>query len=166
MKYCEETTRNHPIAVKYNTFLESLEHLIRREGYSNPANLFINGEIVLDLDQTEKFVAEVEGRLPNKSMDFAMGIKNHSATRRSILLVELRLNYNNPNNLDRKEIVGKVEGSVNLLSPYIPVYGEYIFIFRTEKIQEAISRLFRMIPKINSQFIVMDIDTLKKEYFS
>ncbi len=101
----------------------------------------------------------------NKSMDMAFGIKNSDSSKIQMQLIELRFNYNNPNNLDRKEIEGKVAGSSQLLSEVPPTVKLYMFIFKTEKLQEAISRLFRIIPKINPNYAVMDIYSLKKNIF-
>jgi hypothetical protein len=166
MKYCRDTTINHVVALKHNACLEDINSLIRQEGYSDASPLFTNAEIVLNMDKAEDIVARLENRLEkNKSMDMAFGIAYPNSTKVKMLLVELRLNYSNPNNLSKAEIEEKVAGTSLLLSNIPEIIKMYIFIFKTGQLAEAYSRLFRMIPKINSNYVVMDIEHLKSTYF-
>lgn len=165
MKYCRTTTENHAIALSHKC-LKSINHLIVSEGYIGQDSLFENDEVVLDMDYAEAIIAAKENRLKkNKSMDLAFGIRNIESTKIKMLMVELRLNYNNPNNLNRQEIEEKVAGTRENLSHYPPIYNQYIFVFKTEQLQEAINRLFRMIPRIQSNYVVMDIYQLKDKFF-
>lgn len=165
MKYCRNTTINHDISLSHNSCLQNINTLIINEGFVGTIPLFTNTEIVINLDEAERIMAIEVGRPLNRSMDMAFGLSNENSTNERILMVELRLNYHNPNNLNRTEIEEKVNGSSLLLNDIPPIYKLYIFIFKTEQLQEAISRLFRMIPRINSNYVVMDIHQLKERYF-
>lgn len=166
MRYCKLTTQNHKIISFCGSCLEDINTLICKEGYSGPSPLFTNSELVINMDCAEALLSNPSKKIQkNKSMDMAFGITNESSTKIQMLMVELRLNYNNPNNLNREEIEGKVNGTSLILANIPPIYKRYIFIFKTEQLQEAISRLFRMIPKIQTNYVVMDIHQLKDTYF-
>lgn len=169
MKYCINTTRNHPITTKYPQVLEDINDLLINEsrdcvGYLVPT--FNNNESVINMDSLEAIVARDNNRARNKSMDLAFGINSADSINKEMVLVEIRLNYINPNNLNKEELEGKVNGSSQLLSGHHPIHNKYIFIFKSNQIQEAISRLRRMIPSINSGFIVMDVEQLQLSYFN
>jgi hypothetical protein len=165
MKYCSNTTINHNIAILYNACLQELNQLIVNEGYLGTIPLFKNNEIVINPDKAEKIIAKKAGRRRNKSMDMAFGLSNSDSSIREMLMVELRLNYRNPNNLNREELEGKVAGSILVLANIPQIHNRYIFIFKTNQRQEARNRLSRMIPRINSNYIVMDIHELQASYF-
>jgi hypothetical protein len=165
MKYCNYTTINHHIAVLHNNCLQDINYLITKEGYLGTVSPFINNETVIYLDLAEELIAITEGRSKNKSMDMAFGLTNSDSSIKEMLMVELRLNYSNPNNLNRAELEGKVAGSSLLLSNIPEIHNRFIFIFKTNQRQEARNRLSRMIPRINSNYIVMDIPELHSTYF-
>jgi hypothetical protein len=166
MKYCRNTTLNHPLSQLHNNCLNDINSLIVNEGYQDINPLFTNNEIVINLDHAETIVADIQGRKEkNKSMDMAFGIKNAVATKIQMLLVELKFNVKDVYSLKRTDLEGKVEGSSIILGDIPSIYKRYIFIVKPEHLQEAISRFFRMIPKIESNYIVLDIHLLKAEYF-
>ncbi len=165
MKYCRKSTINHNIALSHNSCLQNINTLIIDEGYLGTDLFFTNEEIILNMDRAETIFAPLENRLQKKSMDMAFGIKSPDSINTKMLMVELRLNYKNPNNLNRAEIEEKVEGTSRILSNIPAIYKLYIFIFKTEQLEEAINRLYRMIPKINTNYVVMDIHQLKEKYF-
>ena len=167
MKYCRNTTINHVISQTHTNCLIDLNSLIVREGFAGVNRLFVNGEIVLDLDLAETIFAGIENRKEkNKSMDMAFGLTNADATKRQMLLVELKFNVRDVYSLRKNDLEGKVESSCNLLGNDPAIYQRFIFIVKTENIQEAISRFFRMIPKIDSKYVVLDIHLLKEQYFN
>jgi hypothetical protein len=165
MKYCSHTTSTHAIAVSYGTVLIELNTLIARESLVPTSPLFDSGTLVIDLDLAEEIAAKTARRLPNSSMDMAIGLMDSVTKTSTMLLVEIRLNYTNPNNLVRSKLDAKVSGSKYILSNMPPIAPEIIFIFATNYVQQAINRLFRMVPMVNSPFKVMDVNQLKATYF-
>ncbi|MBK9982820.1 MAG: hypothetical protein IPP15_10430 [Saprospiraceae bacterium] len=93
----------------------------------------------------------------------AFGLSNDAKTR--MVFVELKFNMNDFYSLKKLDLEGKVEGSSQILSDIPPIYKRYLFIFKTERLQEAISRLYRMVPKIQSNYFALDINLLKENYF-
>ena len=165
MKYCRTTTLNHPVSVAHPNCIEDINTLIVREGCSRAVPLFTNSEIVINLDFAEELIANASGRLLNKSMDMGFGIKNSSSTKINMLMVELKFDVKDFYHLRRKDLEEKVAGSSLILGNIPPIYKLYIFIVKSDKIQEAINRLFRMVPKIDSNYVAMDIYQLKDRFF-
>ncbi len=165
MRYSLANTTNHSLALADGSILIDLNTLIKREGFLGTIPFFNKNEIVMDLDLAEEHISDAANRPALKSMDMAFGLSNDNATVAKMLLVELRLNYRNPNNLDRAELEGKVAGSSRLLSNIPPISRKDIFVFKTGQIQEAINRLRRMNPRIDSNYFAYDIESLKDEYF-
>lgn len=169
MKYCNNTTVNHPISQAYSNCLQNINDIILKDsqdchGYVIPN--FENNEIVINLDDVEEKLTIAQGRLEkNKSMDMAFGITNSDATVKEMLMVELRLNFINPNNLKKDKIDDKVAGSTLALQNHYPIHEKYIFIFKTSLVAEATNRLFRMHPAVNSNYVVMDLQNLKANFF-
>ena len=71
----------------------------------------------------------------------------------------------NLRNLDRKALLGKVSGSMNILNNILEIHDYYYFIFDSNLKQQAINRLRRMNPVVPSNFIATDIDDLKSIFF-
>jgi hypothetical protein len=166
MKYCISTTQGHPIAKAHPTSIEDFNNLLAKEGYTETTTLFNSQEIVLNLDTVEALIALNEGnRNRNSSMDITFGIADTNLANKMMVLVELRLNYTNPNNLKREKLEDKVAGSLLALTTVIPVYPDFIFVFQSDKTQEAKSRLFRMYPKIPNNYKAMDLEELKAAFF-
>ncbi len=167
MKYCKETTSNHPALNLFPICLEELNKLICCEGYSGEIPFFSHGEVVINLDLLEEKLAFQENnRLLNKSMDFGFGVSNQDSSDKYFILSELRLNYDNPNNLKGEDVIGKVKGSLLSIKNEIPIYEKFIFIFKTNQLEEARSRMFRISPRIPNNYIVMDLQKLRDSYFN
>jgi hypothetical protein len=165
MKYCSITTQSHPVSLLYTDCIEGLNTLLVTEGHNNSTPEFNNGQIVLNLDRVEDYLAILHERDKNKSMDFTFGIANEDKSIQLMVLVEARLNYLNPNNVKREHLEEKVRGSSSALTSVIPIYANYIFLFRVDKKEEARSRFFRMNPRIPNEYFVMDIEELKSTFF-
>jgi hypothetical protein len=167
MNYCLNTTVNHPIALAYSNCMTDINSLLTQEGFQSSGLLFSNQEIVINLDVAEAIVADLEGRRKkNKSMDMAFGINNSDSTKAQIQMVELKFNVRDFYSVRRIDLEEKVSGSCQILSELPPIVKLYIFIFRTENLHEGVSRLCRMIPKINSNYVAMDVYRLKEKYFN
>ena len=99
MKYCKTTTMNHSVSLVHSDCIENINELVQREGHDVNELVFINKEICLNIEIVESKVAALENRNRNKSMDFAIGLSNSLTNDKEILLVELKLNLQNPRNI-------------------------------------------------------------------
>jgi hypothetical protein len=165
MKYSETETRNLSAQINKDMCLEDLNDLIVKEGCSETLPVFVNNEIVLDMDCVELKLAKAESRKQNKSMDSAFVIADNSGTKKDILLVEFRFNYTNMKNLDRNELEGKVSGSLNSLKSITNIHTQHYFIFDSSLKNQALSRLNRMNPRIPTYYIATDISEFKSMFF-
>jgi len=166
MRYSKDKTLNHVQSLAFPNCLKCLDLLVIREGLCNSSGLFNPDILVLDLDCVEACLASKERRLKVKSMDFAFAISGGEPTELFMVLVELRFNYKNLQNLNRVELLGKVDGSTIALGGSIPINEKKIFVFKDNLKEQAKSRLFRMNPQVPNNFIVMDVIELKETYFN
>lgn len=165
MKYSKVETLALSVQIDKVGCLIDLNTLILKEGCLDTMPVFINNEVVIDMDCVELRIAQAERRNRNKSMDSSFVIVDCSINANEILLVEFRFNYENMKNLDKKSLFNKVLGSRNALSPLTNIHDKYIFIFDTDLKQQAISRFRRMVPSMPNNFIATDIHFLKAAYF-
>jgi hypothetical protein len=165
MKYCNNTTISHNIAVNHPACLQDINHLLIAEGYSGSGPVFTNNEIIINLDKAEEIIASQQARKKNKSMDMAFGISNFDSSIIEILMVELKFNLNDFYFLKKNDLEGKVLGSMLVLQNNPSIHSLFIFIFTSNNLQEAKNRLARMDPKINNNYVPMDIQQLKAKYF-
>ena len=165
MKYCKTTTMNHSVSLVHSDCIENINELVQREGHDVNELVFINKEICLNIEIVESKVAALENRNRNKSMDFAIGLSNSLTNDKEILLVELKLNLQNPRNIKKEELEAKVLGSSNILSNELPNHNQYLFIFKDNFIEQA-RYSFRCIkPNFNSNFIPLNITQFHSKYF-
>lgn len=112
----------------YSRCAETLQGLSQRD-YPNKYEFNPNIECI-DLDSYERMVNR--GNLEN-TMDAAIGVcdcsKNKRKTFPRLLLVELRMGYRNVDNLSAKDLLNKVNHSIDLLGTEIPIDKNCIFIF-------------------------------------
>jgi hypothetical protein len=165
-EYCQITTENHLFALSYPHCIEDINAHIVGEGYDGENPLFINGETVIDLDEAERVIALSEGdRERNQSMDMTIGLKNNDSSILEMLLVDFKFRMPNPENFKQVNMKGKVAGSSNILGSSVNIRSEYIFIVQSNLVEQARSRLARMIPIIPTAYTAMSIDDLKAKFF-
>jgi hypothetical protein len=164
MKYCRITTENHPVSLACPDCIEDISALLLKEGHIT-LFAFTNDEVVLNLDCVETLLALKGVRDKRKSMDMTFGIANDDRSVQLMVLVELKLNHLNPNNVKRDFLEQKVIESTAVLSNSIHIYANYIFLFRSDRKEEAKNRFFRMNPKIPNEYLVMDVEELYDTFF-
>lgn len=165
MKYSISQTLKHIESVNKPECLKNFNDMIVEEGYDGVVSVFDDNVIVLDLDCVESKNAIKERRTNRSSMDCTFAIEDVETGNVEMLLVELRFNYVTMKNLTRTKLIDKVSGSTIALGNSIKINEENVFIFKSELKEQAKSRLFRMLPKIPSNYLVMDIFELKTTYF-
>lgn len=163
MKYCKATTEGHKIA-KTHKCIKQITIVLLREGWKSKAGLFSENQTVIDLDLLEECLSKKQKRDKLPSMDIAFGVELHNREK-NLLLVELKLNVSNPNNLDLTDLKDKIHGSKLALSHEFPINNRFVFVFQTKIIEQIRNRLSRQIPRIPSSYEVLDVHSLKGNYF-
>jgi len=155
MKYCQETTKSHPLAISNSNCLQKINDIIKNEGGNTfPFNA---NDIALNLDKVV-----IEKHLQNLcSMDMTIGISQNNA--KKMLLIEFKLNYRVPKNISGKECKRKIQDSIKLLGQEIAISNTPIFIFKTNLLSQAKNILSRQlgIPKVE----VLGIEDFRTNYF-
>lgn len=159
MKYCEISTREHPLSIKHNTCLEQIDQIITRE---NGNSRLFGTSIALNLDLVEKNLKQHQ---PQATVDFCFGISNNLVNRHFVL-AELKLGVKNPKTIKKSDLIEKVNGSINLLSRGIPIYIEYYFIFNNNQKEVARSH-FRLLffNKPKNPYIPLKLNDLHTLFF-
>ena len=166
MEYCFPTTAAHSVAINYPNALEDINILIVKEGYLNPVPVFLNGEIVINMDSVEAQVAGAVPRNLSRSMDMAFGISNADLSIRKMLLADLKLNVGpSLSSISKDELVEKVIGSRTILGNELEIHGQYIFIFQTAIIQQVKNRISRLFARLDGIPKAMDITEFQDTYF-
>jgi hypothetical protein len=162
MKYCRETTEQHPVCEQYPDELEFLNDIFNAEGLS--CKLF-DKEKGINLDKIEiRRCTGVTNRQP--TMDFAIGI-SQNGKKNQMLLVELKLNIKNPGNIPKSEIETEIRHSTDILSHQPPISKEKIIIFGDNQLETAkscMARLYCKSPKMS--IVVKSSEDFLKEYFT
>lgn len=161
MKYCQTTTKLHPISLSNKSCLEQIDQIITREG-GNP-RLFGSMHIGLNLDMVERNNRPHQMR---STVDFCFGI-SQNLKNKQIILTELRFRVNNPKTIKKTDIIGKIDGSIELLSRDIPIYNRYFFIFNDNQKEVARSH-FRLLfnNKPNNPYTPLKLNELHELFFS
>ena len=160
MKYSKQATSDYARAINKEECLESVDKLIKRDGYIGQDLGFAGDEVVLNMDCVEHRIASKEKRKTVKSMDSSFITDNGE-----VVFMEYRFNYENLKNLDRKELLDKVTGSTIALDSPENLHGTYYFVFNSNLKQQAISRLNRMNPKIPQNYAAIDMSDVMALFF-
>lgn len=165
MKYNHIHTITNSVSQTHPQCLKLIDEIILKDddSISTLVNMFDTSKAI-DVDSVETCLASLEKRNEKKTMDLAFSISDSNAT--EIQLVELKLNVKNTSTLIQKDLMGKFDGATNIFVLHnLSVKDICIFIFQSNKKQEAINRLARMDPKIPRKYKVLDLQELKNTYF-
>lgn len=158
----EKEITEHPLA---NNFLSTLDTLAERD--SPRHHFFVKDTKAISLDDYEIYKAKKEGTERKKTVDAVIGICNEKQGKPKnprLLLIELRLNYTNPDNLSYSEIHEKEIHSRNLLSKFIDkrrVDETYVLIFN-ETVFQQLRRNFYSRKNGNKKYKKWEIYTPEK----
>ena len=162
MKYSLDLTLNHIESKDKPSCLRDFNTLIFKEGFDEGFDVFDTETKVLDLDCVEATNAQRQGRTNNCSMDCAFAVNTDPS---QMILVELRFNYVNMQNLNRKKLIDKVNDSTLALGSTVKIHDKYFFVFKKSLTEQAKNRIQRMLPRVPSSYIVCDIHELKTIFF-
>ena len=165
MKYSKFKTIKLSVLLNKSECLVDINTLIIKEGCLEDMPMFVNSEVIIDMDCVERNLSIEQGRAgtPNKSMDSAFVISDNINI--EILLVEYRFNYTKMKNLDKASLLGKVIGSISALNPMLNIHPRYFYIFNSDLKNQAIRRFRNMNPSMPNDYIATDISELKALYF-
>ena len=164
-KYSLNETITFADLINKTCCLEDLNVLISREGCMETIPFFIENEVAIDMDCVEVLISNELSRNRNKSMDSAFIITENDFEESEILLVEFRFNYTCMRNIKKDSLLGKVEGTINALNNQLNIHPEYIFVFNSNLIQQAIRRFRNINPKLPTNYKITDIAGLKHLFF-
>lgn len=126
--YSNPTVERHPLWSRASGTLNEVSN--RDKAGSN----FFPPEIeCLDLDTYETNYVSGQNEC---TVDAVIGIQKCENKVRSdsrLLLVELRTNYANPNNMSKSELERKVSHSKDLLGSEIPIHRQKLFVFTSDQ---------------------------------
>lgn len=161
MRYCQRTTKLHPLSKSFPQYLEDINTIIQNEGGSNRP---FNNEVALNLDKIKDNSENIYiNRM--KSMDIVLGIIDLNGNNKLSLLVDFKLNCNGTKSLSDSDCKDKIKDSkILLFGSGIPVHNRYVFIFKDNFINQS-RRIISQ--KLNNPFAeVLKIDEFKAKYFN
>lgn len=164
--YCKDSTCELSISKRHTSCLVCLDQLVCDEtiSLSTRPNIFSDEVIVLNLDCVERNIATDEHRSRKRTVDLVFAGKSGEVSIQ-VVLVELRYNYINMQKLKRVVLIEKVDHSKELLIGN-DIFPKVFFVFETDLKQQAKNRLNRMVPKVPSDFEVIDNEELNSLFFS
>lgn len=163
-KYCETTTKQHSLAVKFRNCVELIHDISVAEG--SRKSPFVN-ELALNLDKLETEKCIKDKRDAFATMDIAFGVERDDSGKRKVerfVLCEYRLRYKNVNNIKKGDLDSKINYSKRLLGNSPALHDKYIFVFSSGLKAQAYSRLRRLYNN-KACIEVFDLNELKAVYF-
>lgn len=124
----------------YNICASELDKISERD---YPTKHYLKtGILCLDMDEYEKKINKVQ---QDRTVDAVIGINNydrHQLKNSRKLLIELRMGYTGPQNLDRAELTEKVNHTRSILNQDGTIESHYVFVF-TNSAYTRVRRWFR-----------------------
>ena len=133
--YSNKTTRCHSIWKISPALFDDISNRDRKG-----SNYFSKEIEALDMDNYEK----TRGGNADRTVDAVIGIEtciNKNCMSPRLMMIELRTNYDNPNNLSKSELERKVSHSSQLLGAELSIERHKILLFRDEVAAQARSWL-------------------------
>ena len=132
------TWTNEPIErlPQFSPYLTNFNVLVKREG--GPANAFPGAMRCIDLDAYEKGLKK---GIHNPTVDAVIGVFSGKIS--ELVLVELRLNYKNADNLSPTKLEEKVSCSKDILSGCGKLHPIVYFVFNKQVQPKARNRFAR-----------------------
>ena len=134
MKWTNEPIERLP---RFSTYLKNFNALVKHEG--GPANAFPDAMRCIDLDAYEKGLKK---GIHNPTVDAVIGVFSGKIS--ELVLVELRLNYKNADNLSPTKLEEKVSCSKNILSGCGKLHAMVYFVFNHRVQSQACSWFARL----------------------
>ena len=167
MKYCHDTTVNHPLSIRFPQHVDTINNIIasesKKEKEIQPQPFTKEVGLLLDNVKDEVNNSSNDSYLKGMhSVDMVLGMKNDDS--KLSLLVEFKLGCNNPINIKEGECRDKINDSkILLFGSGIPIHNKYIFIFNYKILQEAKRIVSQRLANASGE--VLGIEEFKSKYF-
>ena len=151
------TWMNDPIEClpRFSLYLKNFNALVKHEG--GPTNVFPDAMRCIDLDAYEKGLKQ---GCHHPTVDAVIGVSAGSSA--ELVMVELRLNYKNVNNLSPTKLEEKVSCSKNILSDCGKLHAMVYFVFNHRVQSQARSWFARVKWGGKKHFKAITIPELKQ----
>ncbi|MFA7360468.1 MAG: hypothetical protein WC139_05465 [Candidatus Kapaibacterium sp.] len=159
MKYCKQSTEEHPLCKMFPSYLESINTIINNEGGTHQP---FNDEVALNLDKIKSNSGNTHIK-KMKSMDMVICVIDNDDKVHS-LLIDYKLNCNGTKSLSDGDCRDKIKHStIILFGSGIPIYNKYVFIFKDELLEQSRSIISRVLN--NATIEVLNINEFRTNYF-
>ena len=188
MNYSKTETLNHFIAKNYPSCVKDLDMIIQTNDNQLKTKLnhfaeviaidldAVQEEIAIDLDAVQEEIAIRNKKDKDSSTDIFFVVIDTNDKRKCIL-VELKLNVENPynyfnKNRNREDLKKKIVDSIALLGETTDIHQEYYFVFKVYNLKgspvlDIAKRILFNISQQNQQnYIALSLDDLKQHFFN
>lgn len=177
MNYSKTETLNHFIAKNYPSCVKDLDMIIQTNDNQLKTKLNHFAEVIaIDLDAVQEEIAIRNKKDKDSSTDIFFVVIDTNDKRKCIL-VELKLNVENPynyfnKNKNREDLKKKIVDSIALLGETTDIHQEYYFVFKVYNLKgspvlDIAKRILFNISQQNQQnYIALSLDDLKQHFFN
>ena len=177
MNYSKTETLNHFIAKNYPSCVKDLDMIIQTNENQLKTKLNHFAEVIaIDLDAVQEEIAIRNKKDKDSSTDIFFVVIDTNDKRKCIL-VELKLNVENPynyfnKNKNREDLKKKIVDSIALLGETTDIHQEYYFVFKVYNLKgspvlDIAKRILFNISQQNQQnYIALSLDDLKQHFFN
>lgn len=161
MEYSQCKTNSHSLALSYG--IENISSIIVGEKGSGANFTYETG---INLDKAKKNMPNIDPLKLPATVDFTVALNSNE-----MLLVELKLDCDNPNNLNnskkRENLRRKIKDSESLLrcTNISKVRSEKVFVFKPEYVDIARNTISRIFLNRSNEILVLSEDLLFTKYF-
>ena len=171
MTYNRIETLNHFIAKAYPSFVKDLNLIIlTNDNQLKTIPEYFTEVVALDLDDIQEEIATQLKKNKDSSVV-------SDELRKRVILVEIKLNVENPNNYfngnkSRRALCKKIEDSTKLLGDTLPIKNTYYLVFKPyspqgKPVLEIAKRLlFNISQELHQNYKAISIEELKQTFFS
>ena len=177
MNYSKTEILNHFIAKNYPSCVKDLDMIIQTNDNQLKTKLNHFAEVIaIDLDAVQEEIAIRNKKDKDSSTDIFFVVIDTNDKRKCIL-VELKLNVENPynyfnKNKNREDLKKKIVDSIALLGETTDIHQEYYFVFKVYNLKgspvlDIAKRILFNISQQNQQnYIALSLDDLKQHFFN
>ena len=175
--YNRTATLNHFIAKNYPSCVKDLDIIILTNDNQLKTKPKLFAEVIaIDLDAVQEEIAIRNKKDKDSSTDIFFVVIDTNDKRKCIL-VELKLNVENPynyfnKNKNREDLKKKIVDSIALLGETTDIHQEYYFVFKVYNLKgspvlDIAKRILFNISQQNQQnYIALSLDDLKQHFFN
>lgn len=138
MKYCRQTTEEHPFCREHSGFIDNMNAVMRAEGCGRHRDL--SGDFVcLPVDKVEEHLASLQRRDKRPTVDMVFGVQDGG---KRIVLCEMKCNQKAPN-FDKSNTNQKIAYTKSLIGSEMPFGKRCVFICPSNILDQMKSKIRR-----------------------